>query len=101
MFTKYAAFVLPIVVLLGALGSAQQPAGQAPETPEDRKARDVFIRVCTKCHPAERATAEGRTRAQWGSDDHFDADRSRCGDHARRIRTSCSTICRSTSAGSR
>ena len=65
MFTKYAVCGLSIVVLLGALGSAQQPAGQTPETPEDIKAHDVFIRVCTKCHPAERATAEGRTRAQW------------------------------------
>ena len=27
--------------------------------------RDVFLRVCTACHPAERVTAQGRTRAQW------------------------------------
>jgi cytochrome c oxidase cbb3-type subunit 3 len=65
MRTKHAMLGLALVVLLRALGSAQQPPVQAPEMPEDSKAHDVFVRVCTKCHPAERATAEGRSRAQW------------------------------------
>jgi cytochrome c oxidase cbb3-type subunit III len=56
---------LSVAVLLRMLVSAQQPAAQAQETPEDIRGRDVFVRVCTKCHPAERATAEGRSRAQW------------------------------------
>jgi mono/diheme cytochrome c family protein len=77
--------VLP-VLLLGVVaqvgGSAQQPAPAAPPaagpaapqvagpaappvTGEDAKARDTFIRVCVKCHTAERVTAEGRSRSQW------------------------------------
>src|SRR3954452_7768907 len=56
---------LSVAVLLRILASAQQPAPPVQETPEDIRGRDVFVRVCTKCHPAERATAEGRSRAQW------------------------------------
>jgi cytochrome c oxidase cbb3-type subunit 3 len=66
MFRKAAILGLSFVVFLRMAASAHQaPAAQAPETPEDIKAHDVFVRVCTKCHPAERATAEGRSRAQW------------------------------------
>src|SRR4051794_889682 len=66
MFRKVSIVGFSFVVLLRMTASAQQPpAPQAAETPEDTKAHDVFVRVCTKCHPAERATAEGRSRAQW------------------------------------
>jgi len=48
--------------------AAQAPAAQAlpaENTPDDLKARETFIRVCTRCHPADRVTAEGRSRSQW------------------------------------
>ena len=42
-------------------------SGQEPAAPgaADAGARETFVRVCTKCHPAERVIAEGRSRAQW------------------------------------
>jgi cytochrome c oxidase cbb3-type subunit III len=46
-------------------GSAQAPAPPAQLSAEDAKARDTFLRVCIKCHTAERVTAEGRSRSQW------------------------------------
>jgi cytochrome c oxidase cbb3-type subunit III len=59
--------------LLGALavgsalatGAAQAPPSPAAQTAEDLKSRETFLRVCVKCHPVERITAEGRSRAQW------------------------------------
>jgi mono/diheme cytochrome c family protein len=54
-----------LVVLLRIAAVGQQPPGQSPATPEEIRAHDTFVRVCTKCHPAERATAEGRSRSQW------------------------------------
>jgi mono/diheme cytochrome c family protein len=48
-----------------AAGSNQGPPNPTPQTAEDLKAREVFLRVCVKCHPVERITAEGRSRAQW------------------------------------
>jgi mono/diheme cytochrome c family protein len=63
--SKRALLGLSILVLLRPFALAQQAALPTPESPEDIKAHDVFVRVCTKCHPAERATAEGRSRAQW------------------------------------
>ena len=39
--------------------------GKVVTTAEDAKARDTFVRVCVKCHTAERVTAEGRSRSQW------------------------------------
>ena len=48
-----------------AAGSAQAPPTPPAQTAEDLKSREVFLRVCVKCHPAERITAEGRSRAQW------------------------------------
>jgi cytochrome c oxidase cbb3-type subunit III len=47
-----------------SVSSAQEPAPHAA-TPDDREGREVFLRVCAKCHTAERVTAQGRTRAQW------------------------------------
>jgi mono/diheme cytochrome c family protein len=44
---------------------AQAPAAPPPQSAEDLKSREVFLRVCVKCHPVERITAEGRSRAQW------------------------------------
>jgi cytochrome c oxidase cbb3-type subunit III len=64
MRTKHAALALSLILLFWIAASAQQPP-PAQETAEDVKAHDVFVRVCTKCHPSERATAEGRSRAQW------------------------------------
>jgi cytochrome c oxidase cbb3-type subunit III len=46
-------------------GSAQGPPTPTPQTAEDIKAKDTFLRVCIKCHPAERITTEGRWRSQW------------------------------------
>ena len=46
-------------------GSSQGPPTPAQQTAEDIKSKDTFIRVCVKCHPAERVTAEGRSRSQW------------------------------------
>ena len=54
-----------IVASVLAAGSAQGPPGPAPQTPEDLKAGETFLRVCVKCHPAERIIAEGRSRSQW------------------------------------
>jgi mono/diheme cytochrome c family protein len=48
-----------------AAGSTQEPPSPTPQTAEDLKAKEVFLRVCVKCHPIERVTAEGRSRAQW------------------------------------
>ena len=53
-----------IVALAGGAGWAQAPA-RPQETAEDVRARDTFVRVCAKCHTAERVTAEGRSRSQW------------------------------------
>ena len=64
--------VLLVAVVVQSGGFAQQPAPPpaagtaAPAlTGEDAKARDTFVRVCVKCHTAERVTAEGRSRSQW------------------------------------
>src|SRR5438128_2465304 len=72
MCNNSATLGVSLVVLLWAGGSAQEPARavQEParpvqETAEDIKARDTFVRACTTCHPAERATAENRSRSQW------------------------------------
>ena len=53
------------VLLIIRVGVAQEPAAPARPTPQDSAARDTFARVCTKCHPAERVVAEGRSRSQW------------------------------------
>jgi len=65
MSRNHALLGLSLVVFLRTAVPAQQPAAQASETADDIKAHDTFVRVCTKCHPAERATAEGRSRSQW------------------------------------
>lgn len=54
-----------LVFALLASGSAQEPARPPQQTAEDLKSKDTFLRVCVKCHPAERITAEGRSRSQW------------------------------------
>jgi mono/diheme cytochrome c family protein len=46
-------------------GFAQAPPGAPQLSAEDARARETFIRVCVKCHPVERVTAEGRSRSQW------------------------------------
>jgi mono/diheme cytochrome c family protein len=57
------ALVVVMVCLAGGPGRAQQP----PQTlsAEDARARETFLRVCGKCHPAEQFTVEGRSRTQW------------------------------------
>jgi mono/diheme cytochrome c family protein len=55
------AILLPIL-WIGVL--AQQPA-RPPSAPDAAAARETFLRVCVKCHTAERITAQGRTREQW------------------------------------
>jgi mono/diheme cytochrome c family protein len=54
-----------LVASVLAAGSAQEPQNPAPQAAEDLKSRETFLRVCVKCHPAERVTAEGRSRSQW------------------------------------
>jgi mono/diheme cytochrome c family protein len=60
---------LGVLIFIGdrLTGSAQQTAkpAAAQETPEDVKGKEAFLRVCVKCHTAERVTAEGRSRTQW------------------------------------
>jgi cytochrome c oxidase cbb3-type subunit III len=53
-----------VCIAVPIAGSAQEPA-KPQETPEDAKSRETFVRVCTKCHPAERVISEGRSRSQW------------------------------------
>jgi cytochrome c oxidase cbb3-type subunit 3 len=50
---------------IGASGVAQERAAPTQLSAADAKARDTFVRVCVKCHTAERVTAEGRSRSQW------------------------------------
>jgi cytochrome c oxidase cbb3-type subunit III len=45
------------------LAAEQTPP--ANQTAEDARGRETFLRVCAKCHTAERVTAEGRSRSQW------------------------------------
>jgi mono/diheme cytochrome c family protein len=52
-------------LLLVRSAVAQEPEEPRAPTAGDLKGRDVFLRVCTVCHPAERVTAQGRTKAQW------------------------------------
>jgi cytochrome c oxidase cbb3-type subunit III len=47
------------------IATAAGQQAQAKEAPKDAKGRETFIRVCVKCHTAERVTAEGRSRSQW------------------------------------
>lgn len=54
-----------LCLAIGALGLAQEPAVPAQLSPEDANARETLLRVCVKCHPIERVTAEGRSRSQW------------------------------------
>ena len=60
-----AALGILICLFIRAAGSAQVPTKSTQETGEDAKARETFLRVCLKCHPAERVTSEGRSRSQW------------------------------------
>jgi mono/diheme cytochrome c family protein len=48
----------PATVQAGPPAPPAQPA-------DDPAAHETFLRVCTKCHPADRVLAEGRTRTQW------------------------------------
>ena len=65
---RSAVVVLIGVALVGARwvsGVAQEPAKPPQMSAEDTKGRETFVRVCLKCHPAERVTAESRSRSQW------------------------------------
>ena len=59
--------VAAVVLCLAAAfqGFAQSPPAPQQLSPDDAKARETFVRVCVKCHPVERVTAEGRSRSQW------------------------------------
>jgi cytochrome c oxidase cbb3-type subunit 3 len=56
---------LVVVILAWASGAAQETVKPAQMPAEEAKAQETFLRVCLKCHPAERVTAEGRSRSQW------------------------------------
>lgn len=67
-----AVIVMAALVGGGAAARGQAPAapqGTAapppPPSPEAAAAHQTFLRVCTKCHPADRVLAEGRSRSQW------------------------------------
>ena len=64
--------LLRLCVLFGVsclLSVSSASPAQQPDEPhaaaDDLKGHDVFLRVCTRCHTAERVTAQGRNRAQW------------------------------------
>lgn len=61
-FSGAAALLLPIAT---GVFAAQAPAPPAQLGPDDAAARETFVRVCARCHPIERVTAEGRSRSQW------------------------------------
>ena len=54
--------LLGLVIRGHGFGQAT-PAAQL--SAEDAKAKETFLRVCVKCHPVERVTAEARSRSQW------------------------------------
>ncbi len=64
-FTTIATIAMAACLTLAARGVAQEPAPPAQLSPEDAKARETFVRVCLKCHTADRVMAEGRSRSQW------------------------------------
>ena len=55
---------LPLAVILWGGGAAQEPP-VPPAGGSETESRETFLRVCAKCHTAERITAQPRTRAQW------------------------------------
>ena len=60
-----AVVALAAIALLWRPGAAQEPV-KPPQVPaDDKQAQDTFLRVCLKCHPAERVTSEARSRSQW------------------------------------
>jgi mono/diheme cytochrome c family protein len=54
-----------LCVAAGALGRAAQAPAPAQLSAEDARARDTLVRVCSRCHPIDRITTEGRSRTQW------------------------------------
>jgi mono/diheme cytochrome c family protein len=62
---------LAAAALLWRPGFAQAPAAPQASFPlpqvtaEARQAQETFLRVCLKCHAADRVMAEGRSRSQW------------------------------------
>jgi mono/diheme cytochrome c family protein len=64
---RRAAVVAAILLGLtaGGRGLAQERASAPALSAEDTRAREAFLRVCASCHPADRITTEGRSRAQW------------------------------------
>jgi mono/diheme cytochrome c family protein len=66
---RFGTFCVILAVLLGLVirhqASAEQASPPAQLSADDAKARETFVRVCVKCHPVERVTAEGRSRSQW------------------------------------
>ena len=79
---------LALVTLVWASGLAQETAKPAQVSTEDARGQETFLRVCVKCHPAERVTAEGRSRSQWENTIDRDADVARRGGHAAKSSTS-------------
>ena len=62
--TRRFSFSAILLLMLWIVGAAQQPV-RPPSPADSAAARETFVRVCVKCHTAERITAQGRTRAQW------------------------------------
>jgi competence protein ComEA len=60
---------LAIIGVIAALSAAIARHGQA--APRDHgqgqadQSREALVRVCSKCHPLERVTAQRRSRTQW------------------------------------
>jgi cytochrome c oxidase cbb3-type subunit 3 len=62
LFTVWVAAVVSAVATGGARHRIAQNLGAGAN---DAKSKEVFIRACTRCHPAERVTAIRRSKAQW------------------------------------
>ena len=64
LWLRFVVLGLLLLSVWGA-GAAQEQAKPPALSAEDASARDTFVRVCVKCHTADRVTSEGRSRSQW------------------------------------
>ncbi len=63
--SRFALLAVPLAFLFWSAGSAQQPLQLRADTEADVAARETFVRVCVKCHTAERVVSQGRTPDGW------------------------------------
>jgi mono/diheme cytochrome c family protein len=65
MRTRLPIGVTIVLATLGLSAQARQAGRPAAPAPTAAQLRATFVRVCGTCHPPERVTATGRTKAQW------------------------------------